>query len=167
MRRCSRMLIAAGLAGSALGVRAAAAGAQASQRGQPRTAFAVADFSKLRWLEGTWAGTSEGGRDIFERWRFTSDTTIEITYYADSTFSHEAGSGRLYLSVGRIYHTMGPGRWGATHVDERGAYFVPQVNANNTFAWSHQSNDEWTATQRSGFAGHDRVTVYRMRRARP
>ena len=44
-----------------------------------------------------------------------------------------SGTGRLYLSVGHIYHTMGPGRWGATHVDEKGAYFVPQMNAHNTF----------------------------------
>lgn len=165
MRRCFRMLIVAGLAGST--VVAPAASAQSSQRGQPRTAFAVADFAKLRWLEGTWAGSAQGERDHYERWRFTSDTTIEITYFGDSTFAQETGSGRLYLSVGRIYHTMGPQRWGATHVDASGVYLVPQVNANNTFAWSRQSNDEWTVTQRSGFAGHDRVTVYKMRRARP
>jgi hypothetical protein len=70
----------------------------------------------------------------------------------------------VYLSVGRIYHTFGPGRWGATTVDSSGIYFIPQVNANNTFAWTHSSNDAWTATQRSGYSGRERVTVYQLQR---
>ena len=70
----------------------------------------------------------------------------------------------MYLSVGRIYHTFGPGRWGATTVDSSGIYFIPQVNANNTFAWSLSSNDAWTATQRSGYSGRERVTVYQLQR---
>lgn len=167
MRRCMKMLITASLACSAAASAPAVAAAQASSRGQPTAAFGVVDFAKLRWIEGAWAGTAAGARDFYERCRFVNDTTIEIKYYSDSTFAHETGTGRLYLSVGRIYHTMGPGRWGATHVDDGGVYFVPQVNAHNTYVWNHQSNDEWTATLRSGFAGQDRVTVYKMRRARP
>jgi hypothetical protein len=155
------------LAGSTV-VAPTAALAQASARGQPRTAFAVADFAKLKWLDGSWAGASVGERGYYEKCRFANDTTIEITFYDDSAFTHESGSGRVYLSVGRIYYTMGPGRWGATHVGDDGAYFVPQVNAQNTsLAWSRQSKDDWTSTLRSGFAGLDRVTVYKMRRARP
>lgn len=161
MRRVTRMLIVVIVAGSAMPHLAEA------QRGQPRTAFAVSDFAKLRFVEGTWTGTAPGERTYYERCRFADDTTVEITYYADSTFTHETGTGRLYLSVGRIFHTMGPQRWGATHVDDDGVYFVPQSNAQNTFAWSRDSKDEWTATLRSGFGGHDRVTVYKMRRAQP
>jgi hypothetical protein len=95
------------------------------------------------------------------------DSTMEIRYFSDSTFGHETNTGRLYLSVGHIYHTMGPDRWGATHVDEKGVYFVPQTNVHNTFVWNRDSNDEWTATLRSGFVGQGRVTVYHMKRARP
>jgi hypothetical protein len=156
-----RILIGLALAASA----AHAATAQPSTRGQPKTPFAVSDFAKLRWLEGSWAGTSDGGRSIFERCRFVDDTTIDITYYTDSAFTHETGNGRLYLSVGRVFHTMGPGRWGATNIDAGGAYFVPQSNTQSSLAWSRQSNDEWTATMRSGFVGRDRITVYHMRRA--
>ena len=162
-----RTFIGFGLAAAAVMASPRRSAAQMSARGQPTTAFAVADFAKLRWLEGAWAGKATGARDFFERCHFVSDTSIEITYYTDSTFAHEAGSGRLYLSVGRIFHTMGPGRWGATHVDDDGAYFVPQENAPNSLAWSHRSNDEWTATLRAGFVGRERVTVYHMRRARP
>jgi hypothetical protein len=72
----------------------------------------------------------------------------------------------VYLTVGRIYHTTGPGRWGATRVDASGIYFIPQVNARNTFAWSYQSPDAWTATLRSGASGRETVTIFEMKRLR-
>jgi hypothetical protein len=161
------MLIGMSLAASALLAPARRGVAQITTRGQPRTPLAVADFGKLRWLEGTWAGTSDGGRDFFERLRFIDDTTADITYYSDSTFAHETGTGRLYLSVGHIYHTMGPSRWGVTNVEDGGVYFVPQSNTQASLLWHRQSKDDWTATMRVGFVGRDRVTVYHMRRTRP
>src|SRR5882672_1067195 len=78
----------------------APAGAQL-QRGMPTTPFSTSDFSKLHWLEGTWQGTSPGEATVVQRIRFTSDSTIDITYYADSTRGRETGTGRVYLSVGR------------------------------------------------------------------
>ena len=166
-RVASKALLATALATSALAAPLTRGRAQASPRGQPTTPFAAADLAKLRWLEGTWRGSAPGEADIYERYRFLNDSTVEITYFSDSTLMHPTNHGRVYLSVGHIYHTMGPGRWGATHVDADGAYFVPQVNAQNTFAWTHQSPDAWTITLRSGFAGRDRVSVYQMRRTRP
>ena len=145
-------------------ITAVAAHAQASQRGQPTTAFGVSDFAKLRWLEGWWEGTAPGETNIYQRARILNDSTIELTYYGDPDFTRETGTGRVYLSVGRVYHTFGSGRWGATHVDADGVYFVPQVNAHNTFAWSPQSPDAWTATLRTGLSGRERVTVYHMKR---
>jgi hypothetical protein len=143
------------------------AGAQAeriSHRAEPKTAFAVSDFGKLRWLEGSWAGTSAGERPIYTRYHFANDSTIDITYYGDSTFTRESGTGRVYLSVGRVYYTYGPGRWGASHVAEDGIFLVPQVNARNSFGWKRLSPDNWTSTMRSGVSGHDRVIVYQMHR---
>ena len=145
-------------------VHASAAGAQVSQRGQPKTAFAVGDLAKLRWLEGTWKATAPNEATHYERYKFTNDSTIDITYSTDSTFARESGTGRVYLSVGRVYHTLGPGRWGATTIDSSGVYFIPQVNANNTFSWSPSSADSWTATQKSGYSGHERVTVFQLHR---
>jgi hypothetical protein len=161
--RAFRSILAVGIAAASLG-GAATAGAQASQRGQPKTPFASGDFGKLHWLEGTWRATATGEATHYERYKFTNDSTIEITYFSDSTMSRESGTGRVYLSVGRIYHTFGPGRWGATTVDTSGIYFVPQVNANNTFAWSYKSPDAWTATQKSGYSGRERTTVYELQR---
>jgi hypothetical protein len=140
-----------------------AARAQA-QGGQPRTAFGTADLAKLKWLEGTWRGTAPNEPTYYERYKFANDSTIEITYFNDSSLSRATGDGRVYLSAGKIFHTFGPGRWAATHVDESGAFFVPQANAHNTFAWSVQSPEAWTATVRTGLSGHERVTVYEMRR---
>ena len=152
------MLVAASVA-IPLGV----VGAQSS-RGQPTTPFAATDLGKLRWMEGAWKATAPGEQTIYQRYRFANDSTVEITYFADSTFGRETGTGRVYLSVGRIYHTFGPGRWGATSVDSSGVYFVPQVNAHNTYAWSYQSPDNWTATLRTGYSGRERVTVYQLQR---
>jgi hypothetical protein len=45
-------------------------------------------------------------------------------------------------------------------------YFVPQVNAQNSFAWSFQSPNSWTSTMRSGFSGRERMTVYTLERVK-
>ena len=166
MRISIRTLVIAAIAAASL-TQARDVRAQASQKGQPKTAFSADDFRKLRWMEGTWKATAPGEQTHYERFKFANDSTIEISYYSDSAFARESGSGRVYLSVGRIYHTFGPGRWGATSVDANGVYFVPQINANNTFAWSHSSADAWTATIRSGYSGRERVTVYQLERIGP
>ena len=150
---------------------AAAALAMHSARAQsPRdsgTPFGISDLGKLHWLEGTWRGAAPGESTVYERYHFVNDSTIEITYYSDSTLERPSGSGRVYLTVGRIYHTFGPGRWGASRIDKSGVYFVPQVNARNTFSWAYQGPNTWTATRRSGASGREMVTVYQMRRMRP
>jgi hypothetical protein len=138
--------------------------AQNSASAQPKTPFGVSDFAKLRWLEGTWEGTSPGETTIYQRDHFVNDSTLEITYYNDPALSHETGTGRVYLSVGRIYHTFGSGRWGASHIDSDGAFFIPQVNARNTFQWQPQTGDSWTSTMRTGASGHQRISVYQMKR---
>jgi hypothetical protein len=163
MRILTRHLLLAAAASFLAGVPALAQ-VRVSERGQPKTPFSTSDFGRLRWLEGTWVGTAAGEQPIYERYHISSDSTIDVTYYRDSAFTQSAGTGRVYLAAGRVYHSLGPGRWGATQVDSASAYFVPQVNAHNTFAWSLVSPDEWTATMRTGVSGHERITVYRMRR---
>ena len=138
-----------------------------SQFGQPTTPFTNSDFAKLRWLEGVWEAQSPGEMTLYERYHFVNDSTIEISYYRDPRLTQETGTGRVYLTVGRVYHTFGAGRWGATSVDASGAYFIPQVNAHNTFAWSYQTPDSWTMTMRSGLSGREHVTVYQLRRIAP
>jgi hypothetical protein len=163
MKSFIRALLVAVVAGTTL--FAGGAAAQASQKGQPKTAFAVSDFAKLRWLEGSWAGTAPGESPIYERCHFANDSTIDITYYRDPALASESGTGRVYLTTGRIYYTFGPGRWGASHVGNDAIFLVPQVNAHNTFGWKQLTPDTWTSTVRSGVSGQDRITVYQMTRA--
>src|SRR5262245_43016439 len=153
----------AAIAMTALAIRSAPAQSFRNSGGTP---FGVNDLAKLRWLEGTWRGTSQGESPVYERYHFVNDSTIEITYYSDSTLERPSGSGRVYLTVGRIYHTFGPGRWGASRIDKSSVYFVPQVNARNTFSWAYEGPNAWTATRRSGASGREMVTVYQMRRLR-
>lgn len=163
--RMTRILRTLAMAASCFVVAVTTAQAQSSMRGQPRTPFGATDFAHLRWLEGSWIGTAPGQSSLYERFHFTSDSTVDITFYRDSAFTQAAGTGRVYLTVGRVYHTYGSGRWAATRLDSATVYFVPQLNAHNTFEWAYQSPNAWTATQRSGMAGHEHVVTYQMRRA--
>ena len=163
MTRMFRFAITAAL----VAVSGQTASAQNNQRGQPKTPIAPADFAKLKWMAGAWKGTAPDETALFERIRFTNDSTIDITYFADSLTGRQTGAAKVNLSVGRVYLTLGPGRWGATRVDEGGAYFVPQVNAHNTYSWVYQSNDAWTATMRTGMGGIDRSTTFKMQRVAP
>jgi hypothetical protein len=135
-----------------------------SQRILPRAHFGTTDLPKLRWLEGRWVGTGPGEPPFYEVYHFVNDSTLEISYYGDAEFSRRTGTGRVYLSVGRIYHTMGAGQWGATKIDEKGAYFIPERNATNTFNWTYESADSWTAVLRSSATGQERVRIYSMKR---
>lgn len=158
-RACIATLV---LATSALSPNAVHA--QTTQRGLPKTPFSASDFSRLRWLEGAWVGTSPDETPMFERYHFSNDSTIDVAYFADSLTGRQTGTARVNLSVGRVYFVLGPGRWGATRIDSSGVFFVPLVNAHNTYNWAQQSKDSWTSTMRTGMGGRERVTVYQMRR---
>lgn len=150
----------------ACGAQRVVAQTSKSYRGQPKRPFSVADFATLHWLQGRWKGTTDGQDPVYELIRFTDDSTAEITYYRDPGFTQETATGRLYLSVGRVFHTFGPNRWGATHVGADGLYFVPQSNVRNSFVWTYETPDRWTATMHSGVSGHQRSTVYEMTRVK-
>jgi len=158
-----RLVVAAAMT---LGLAAVAVprGMQAQSRNIPRVAFSTADFAKLKWLAGDWAGTAVGEKPLYERIAFVDDSTAEFTYYRDAGFTEQSGTGRLYLSVGRVYHTFGANRWAATRVDENGIYFIPQTSAHNNFEWTRLSPDEWRSTMRTGISGHQQVVVYNMKR---
>jgi hypothetical protein len=137
------------------------------KRAQPRTPYGTPDLAKVKWLEGSWVGTAPGENTIYQRFKFVDDSTVEINYYRDAGFGQQAGNGRLYLSVGRIYHSFGANRWVATRVGNDGLYLVPQTSARSNFAWTYVSPDAWTFTMRTGVGGREHVTVYNMKRVSP
>jgi hypothetical protein len=165
MRRSIRGLaFAAALA--AVAIPAGSARAQ-GKRAQPRTAFSAPDLAKVHWLEGSWVGSTPGESSIYQRFKFVNDSTVDITYYRDPAFNQQSGTGRLYLSVGRIYHSFGANRWVATRIGDDGLYLVPQTTGRSKFAWNYVSPDAWTFTMRTGAGGRERVTVYNMKRVSP
>jgi hypothetical protein len=164
MRRSIRSLItAAAFAAAALPGVARAQGSRA----QPRTAYGTPDLAKVKWLQGSWVGTADGESAIYQRFKFVDDSTVEINYYRDSAFGEPSGNGRLYVSVGRIYHSFGSNRWVATRVGDDGLYLVPQSTTRANFAWTYVSPDAWTFTMRTGVGGREHVTVYSMKRVSP
>ncbi len=162
-----RKLRTAVLAVIAVVVASASVSATASAQSQrilPKARFGAGDLKKLRWIEGRWSGSAPGQKPFFEQYRFVNDSTLEISYFGDSAFTRTNGGGRVYLSVGRVYHVSGPSLWGASHIDADGAFFVPERNASNSVSWSFQGPDIWIATLRSSATGQEQVTVYQMRR---
>ena len=155
------------MAALAAGIPAATALAQNPRAGAARVQYGTPDLAKVKWLQGSWAGTADGESTIYQRFKFVDDSTVEINYYRDSAFGQENGSGRLYLSVGRIYHTFGSNRWVATRIGNEGLYLVPQSTARSNFAWTYVSPDAWNFTMRTGVGGREHVTVYNMKRVSP
>jgi hypothetical protein len=137
-----------------------------AQPGLPASRFGAGDLKKLHWIEGRWRGASQGQSPIYEQYRFVNDSMLEITYFADSAFTNSSGGGRVYLTVGRVYHATGPSLWGASRIDESGVFFVPQRNANNSVSWMVRGPDMWIATLRSSATGQEQVTIYEMRRVK-
>jgi len=141
-------------------VSCAGSGAEASH-GPP---YAGSDFARLRWLEGTWRGMGAGQPAFFEGYRFISDTSVRILYYADSTLSIVADSGSVLLANGQIEHRAGGGLWAATWVSPDSAVFAPKAAVTNSFSWVRAAADSWTAILRT--PGHPDV-VYQLVSWRP
>ena len=137
---------------------------QRAGRGLPAVPFSPSDLAHLRWIEGTWRGDAPGESPIYERYRFVNDSMLEIDYFADPSFREPRTTGRVYVTVGRIYQTSGAARWAATHVGPDGAEFVPQQNVRQSVLWSYQSPTSWTETVRTSATGVERTTIYQMRK---
>jgi len=104
----------------------------------------VADFSKLRWIEGSWRGSGDGQPPFFERYRFVDDSTLVVDAFPDSTFATASESTRFELRGGTLGNA-GTVRWVASRLDDRAVDFAPVVGARNTFTWRNESPDRWTA----------------------
>jgi hypothetical protein len=133
---------------------------------QPAPArFALADFTKLRFLEGSWRGTMENGKPFYESYHFVNDSTITKGGHADSTFRTKSDSSTIVFRNGAILDSS------------RTVYTVVSIDSNVVdfrasptyhFTWTRESDDAWTARLFSKQPdGTDRVTTYAMKRVRP
>lgn len=163
-----RLISLVTLAAALFGGGALSSAAAQGKRAQPREAFSANDLAKLKWIVGDWEATSPGETTLYQRYQFADDSTITITYYRDPAFTQPTADGKLYLSVGRIYHSFGANRWVATNITDQGLYLAPigTMTARNSFSWAFTSPNSWTSSMRSGVGGHERVIVYTMKRVR-
>lgn len=118
----------------------------------------------LRWLVGTWRGTEKGEKWFFEGYEMVGDSLLRIRYFADSTTSVVADSGKVYVRDDTIYHEAGGGIWRAVALDSVSVRFEPHQRVTNSFSWVREGHDAWVATlEMPGRA----PTVYRLERWQP
>ena len=152
-----------GLSALALVMTWSSVAVPASQIGEPRRDYKLADFAKLRWVEGTWQGSGAGYDAFYERYRFVNVSTIEMTSFSDASLKTVSDRATIALRNGRIYDegAGGKSRYEAARVKAGVVEFVPVRGANNSFRFTRMSKDKWTATLR---APSGKKTVYEMRR---
>jgi hypothetical protein len=121
-----------------------ASSATAAASPQAPARITVADFRKLRWIEGSWRGSGVGQAAFYERYRFADDSTLVVDAFPDSTLATVSESTRFELRGGTLGNA-GTVRWAASRLDGRAVDFVPVAGARNTFTWRYESPDRWTA----------------------
>jgi hypothetical protein len=108
--------------------------------------FTVADFERLRWVEGRWRGSGPTVQDFFEEYRFAGDTLILMKSSSDSIFADSTGGGRFFFSGGRIFYEGADMLWEVTGLDSRRLHFEPRRRAANSFRWLRESESTWRTT---------------------
>ena len=132
---------------------------------QPAPAqFALADFAKLRYLEGAWRGTMENGNAFYESYHFVNDSTIAKGNHTDSTFKTKSDSSMIMFRNGAIMDSS-KSVYTAVSLDSNVVDF--RASPTYHFTWTRQGNDAWTAKLFSKQPdGTDKVTTYPMKRMR-
>ena len=122
--------------------------------------FAREQFKQLNFLEGDWRGTMPNGKAFYERYRVTSDSTIQMYAFADSTLAQATDSARIYWRDSHIYNGEEGSRSVVARIDSDGVHFVPDGASGYRYVWK-QSGDGWIATLNPGAANS---VVYDMKR---
>ena len=126
--------------------------------------YTRADFDRLRFLDGAWRGTMPDGQPFFERYRITSDSTIQMYALADSTLTTPTDSSLIYWRDHHIYSESATSRYVVTQIDSSGIRFTPERGGRNEFTWKPTA-EGWMATlQWTDQAGQPKSVVYEMRR---
>ena len=111
-------------------------------------AVTMADFQKLRWLNGPWRGFMSNGEKFYEWYKFENDSTIVKTEHPDSTFGTPSGESRIMLRNGIVVDSSMRSSYVATRLDSTGVDFAPRRGATNNFTWTREDTTKWSATIR-------------------
>ncbi len=101
--------------------------------------YTVGDFQRLRYLEGDWRGRGADSGRFYESYRFSNDSTIEMTGWKDSTLTIAKERSQYMLRNGAVLTNNGAR---LVSVDSNGHHFQAA-----TYAWTFLSlsPDRWTA----------------------
>ena len=117
------------------------------------TAVAVtkAQLNSLRWIEGTWRGSGGGVPSFVEAYKFANDTTIDVSFYADSTATKVATTGKIILTSGQLLFSGNGTEYAAVKIAPTGVTFIPKgTNGKNQLEWTMVSATSWTASLKGG-----------------
>jgi hypothetical protein len=130
------------------------------------TAVAVtkAQLTSLRWIEGTWLGTGGGVPAFAEAYKFVNDTTVDISFFSDSTAVKVLGTGKMVLSSGQLFYAGNGTEYIATKISPSSVTFVPKgTNGKNQLEWTMVSPTVWNASLKGGTGEvTPQVVTYKM-----
>jgi hypothetical protein len=136
----------------------------ASRVVQEPQSVTLEQFASLSWLEGDWRGTLPDGNGFFERYRVTSDSTISMHAFPDSTMGAPSDSSRIYWRDGRVYSESARSRSVVAHLGDGEVRFVPDGARGYHYTWARVEGG-WNATLHA--SGGGREVIYEMRPVGP
>lgn len=128
----------------------------------PTAKVSLADFSRLRWIEGRWRGAQSGGAPFYEAYRFHDDSTMWSYSFADSTLRTPRDSS-LIAFRGDSLTSGEPITWRVIHLDSVSVQFVRVGEESSGFRWTYVGPGAWTALLTFDSAGVAKQRVYDMR----
>ncbi|UJF23236.1 hypothetical protein [Shewanella sp. OMA3-2] len=122
------------------------------------------DFFHLKFLEGRWEGTGPDGKPFYEEYSFSSESQMESSRFADSSFREVKDGSSVTLKEGRITSQWNEFTWSASTISPGKACFEP-INAPSSFCWESTSDSTVEVTQRwKDESGTEQKYVVPMRR---
>lgn len=124
-------------------------------------------LAQLRWIEGTWRGTSANMPPFYERYTFANDSTL-VMYSLRDTSGAVNDSTTYVLRDGTFSNTGDGARWIAIAIGDDSVRFAPLARASNMFTWKRTGDNSWTALLEFPASGDREASsrTYQMRRVR-
>ena len=126
----------------------------------PRTNVKVADFQRLRWLEGDWIGKGGSYPVFYERYTFVDDSTIEQQSFSDAGMKTVTDRSVIALRGGRVTNRGEGTLHNVVMLDATGVTFAPTKPGSNAFTFRRATKGAWLAILK---APNGKRTIYEMK----
>ena len=102
------------------------------------------DLKKIKWIEGKWKGLYNG-KPFYEFYRFSNDSTIEITSFEwNGKDSSKTSLSYVYFKDGSYY--LGEKQnYKVSSITDREITMLRNVEANNDILWKYRDSTGWDA----------------------